>query len=161
VACVGTALISGLLNISEIPVSQLKGVILALCAAFLYASVILINQKIRNISAYDKTIAQILCAGLIMIPYILFTKGFDFSSMNTFGWVATVWICVINTGIAYVLYFGSMSGVKASTIALYSYIDPVMSIILSALVLNEVLTLPGIIGAILVLGATIVSERVK
>ena len=66
---------------------------------------------------------------------------------------------IIHTGIAYALYFGSIHKLPAHTVALYSYIDPILAILLSALFLREPLTLPGIIGAILILGAAFFSER--
>ena len=65
---------------------------------------------------------------------------------------------VVHTGIAYALYFGSMDGLRAQTVALMSYIDPVTAILLSALLLREPMTPLGILGAALVLGSTIVSE---
>ena len=39
-----------------------------------------------------------------------------------------------------------------------SYLDPVTALLLSALVLHEPLTPAGIVGAVLVLGAAVVSE---
>jgi drug/metabolite transporter (DMT)-like permease len=65
---------------------------------------------------------------------------------------------VVHTGIAYALYFGSMNGLKAQTVALFSYIDPIVAIILSALFLKEPMTVYSVIGAVLVLGATMISE---
>ena len=46
----------------------------------------------------------------------------------------------------------------AQTSALLSYIDPVSAIILSAVFLGEGLTASGVMGAVLVLGATLFSE---
>ena len=65
---------------------------------------------------------------------------------------------ILHTGVAYTLYFGSMDNVKAQTIALFSYIDPVVAIILSALILHEQIGVMEIIGAAMVLGATLISE---
>ena len=62
-------------------------------------------------------------------------------------------------GVAYALYFGAVTDVKAQTAALLSYLDPVVAILLSALLLGENLTLHGLIGAVLVLGAAFLSER--
>ena len=65
---------------------------------------------------------------------------------------------ILHTGLAYLLYFASLEKLKAQTAALYSYIDPIAAILLSALILGE---LPGIMtlfGAVLILGAAIVSD---
>ena len=67
-------------------------------------------------------------------------------------------VCVVHTGIAYALYFGSMKALPAQTVALLSYIDPVVAILLSALLLGETMSLSAACGAALVLGAAVISE---
>ena len=66
---------------------------------------------------------------------------------------------VVHTGICYALYFGSMDGVRTQTLALFSYIDPVTALVLSGLLLHEKMTALGILGACMILGAAVVSER--
>ena len=68
---------------------------------------------------------------------------------------------VVHTGIAYVLYFGSMDGLRAQSVAILSYIDPVSALLFSALLLGEKLSLPGIIGAAMIIGAAVISEYRK
>ena len=65
---------------------------------------------------------------------------------------------VVHTGIAYVLYFGSFDGLKAQSAAILSYIDPVAALLFSALFLREPLSLPGIAGAVMIIGSAVVSE---
>ena len=65
---------------------------------------------------------------------------------------------IVHTGIAYALYFGSMDALNAQTVAIFGYIDPAVAILLSTLLLKETLGIGGIIGAVLILGATLWSE---
>lgn len=58
----------------------------------------------------------------------------------------------------YSLFFGSMTYLPAQTVVLFSYIDPIVAIFLSALLLKEPLGWSGILGAVLVLGSTLISE---
>ena len=51
-----------------------------------------------------------------------------------------------------------MGTLKAQTVAIFSYIDPVIAIILSALLLKEKMGIFGMIGAVLILGSTLFSE---
>ena len=44
------------------------------------------------------------------------------------------------------------------TVALYSYIDPILAVLLSALVLKEPMTPLCTVGTVLVLGAALLSE---
>jgi drug/metabolite transporter (DMT)-like permease len=51
-----------------------------------------------------------------------------------------------------------MEGLKAQTIAILSYIDPIAALLFSALILKESLSVLGLAGAVMILGAAIVSE---
>ena len=114
--------------------------IFGLLAALLYASVILINKRLHGISAYDKTIMQLGLAALLLLPYTLLTGEFSMS-MDVPSAVMMILVGVVHTGFAYWLYFGSISGLRAQTVALLSYIDPVASVILAVWLLpGSVLT---------------------
>lgn len=162
-ACVAVAL-AGMVFVSGIPqsgfggISELKGILLGLGAALLYATVVVLNQYIRDIPAYDKTIMQLGMAAVAILPYTLLTENFADISFTPIAVLMLLFVGIVHTGIAYTLYFGSMSGLKAQTIALFSYIDPVVAIILSAVILQENIGLWGVIGAVMVLGSTMVSE---
>ena len=69
-----------------------------------------------------------------------------------------LFVGIVHTGVAYALYFGAVSDMKAQTAALFSYLDPVVAILLSALLLGEPMTLWVGIGAVLVLGAALLCE---
>jgi drug/metabolite transporter (DMT)-like permease len=51
-----------------------------------------------------------------------------------------------------------MKSMKAQSIAILSYIDPVFALVLSAIILKENMSLFGIIGAVMVLGAALVCD---
>ena len=68
---------------------------------------------------------------------------------------------IIHTGLAYALFFGSMENISGQSIALFSYIDPVMAIVLSTIILDERMTIIQVIGAILILGFTLFNEYVS
>ena len=157
VALSGMVLVSGVLQAGFSGGEETKGVIFGLLAALLYASVILINKRLRGIGAYDRTIMQLGLAAVLLLPYALLTGDFSVR-MDTSSAVMMLLVGVVHTGFAYCMYFGSISGLHAQTVALLSYIDPVVAIVLSALLLGERMTIAGVIGAVLVLGATIVSE---
>lgn len=154
----GMILVSGVTGMTEISFGEIRGVLLGLGAAVIYASVVLINKKIKDINAYDKTIMQLGTATVTVIPYVVLTENIVTVKLEFVGIIMLVLMGILHTGVAYALYFGSMGNVKAQTIALFSYIDPVVAIILSAVILREKIGTAEICGAVLVLGATLVSE---
>lgn len=155
-AIIGMILVSGIFDSNQ--EIQFKGIILGLGAAVFYASVILMNKQIKDINAYDKTVVQLLSAAIVLIPYILFTENIRNIQLDNQTIIMTILVGIIHTGIAYTLYFSSMKDLKAQTIAIYSYIDPCIAILLSTFVLKESLSILGMIGAIIVLGSTFISE---
>ena len=156
VALIGMVLVSGVLESGG--TTGWTGIALGLSAAALYASVVLMNQFMGSVPAMDKTILQLLSAAAAMLPYVLWTVDFSAQPTNALALIMLLVVGVVHTGIAYWLYFGAMGKVPAQAAALLSYLDPVIAILLSALVLGEKMTLLTSAGAVLVLGATMISE---
>ncbi len=159
VAFIGMVLTSGIFKEGGLPKNNVRGIVYGLLAASLYAAVILLNQKLKELGAFDKTIIQLFVAGLVMIPYVAATQGVLFVKTDLSVIILILSVGLLHTGVAYALYFGAMKGVKAYTAALLSYIDPIVAILLSALLLKESLSLLEILGAVLVLGSMMVSEK--
>ena len=158
VALIGMVFVSGVLDGGISDISELKGILFGLGAAALYATVVMMNQKLGKVPTYDKTIMQLGAAAVVLIPYILFVEDLSAVVLTPLIVFMLIIVGVVHTGIAYALYFGSMNGLKAQTVALFSYIDPIVAIILSAMFLKEPMTIYSAIGAVLVLGATMISE---
>lgn len=160
VALLGMVFVSGVLQTGIPALSEAKGILYGLGAACFYASVVLMNKKITEINAYDKTIMQLGMGAIVLTPYVMLTQDFGTAtlSMTPSLWVLLLFVGLVHTGVAYALYFDSMKDLKAQTLAIFSYIDPIVAIILSALLLKESMGLYGVIGAVLVLGSTFISE---
>lgn len=158
-ALVGMVLVSGITQPGGQGSNQGLGILLGLGAAVLYAAVVLMNKKIEGVAPYDKTIVQLGTAAVTILPYTLLTERAEPGAFSVLTILCLLLVGIVHTGVAYALYFGAVTDVKAQTAALLSYLDPVVAILLSALLLGENLTLHGLIGAVLVLGAAFLSER--
>ena len=156
VAMIGMVFVSGVLQGNQ--EGSLTGVLLGVGAAVFYASVILLNKKLSPINAYDKTLCQLATASLVIAPYLLLSGGIDPGSMTVMGWTMLAVVGIVHTGFAYALYFGGIGEVNAQTAAILSYLDPVLSILLSALILRERLDVFSVTGAVLILGSALYSE---
>ena len=156
-AVAGMVLVSGVTEENRAGVNP-QGVLLGLGAAVLYSAVVILNKKTPGVDAYQKTTVQLLSAGLVMIPYLLLTGGFPSGPCDARAVILLLVVGVVHTGIAYVLYFGCMDRLRAQSIAIFSYIDPVSALLFSALLLKEPLSAAGIAGAVLIIGSAIISE---
>ncbi len=155
-ALLGMALITGFFGTNTL---EIKGVVYGLSAACLYSLIVILNKKMPDIPSFDKTIFQLFVSAIVLLVYIVVegnTGEIIVSELNDL--TLLIIMGVIHTGLAYVLYFGSIGKLKAQTSALYSYIDPLFAIILSAVVLGETMGITGIVGAIFILGSTIIND---
>ncbi len=157
-ALAGMVMVSGVADGSLPGGGDLKGILFGLAAAVMYASVVLMNKSTSGIDPYQKTVIQLSCATLVMIPYLIAEGGPAGAEWGASLIALLLIVGIIHTGLSYALYFGSMDGLRTHTVALLSYIDPVTALILSALILGERLTPLGIFGAVLILGSAVVSE---
>ena len=151
----------GMMLVSDVVESGLhgaKGLAFGLIAASLYAAIVIINRTLDGISGEDRTSVQFAVSTAVMLPYVLLTENVGSLHPTLPALLLLLIVGVVHTGIAYVLYFGSIAEVPAQTAALLSYIDPVVAVLLSLLLLKEPMSLSGMVGAVLVIGAMIVSE---
>lgn len=157
-ALFGMIFVSGVFENGGVKAGELKGILLGTGAAAFYAAVMLLNKKLHGIADTDRTIMQLLFASLTVTPYVLLTENVASFEYGTKTVLLLLTVGIIHTGFSYTLFFGSVGRLPAQTTALFSYIDPVVAILLSALLLKEKLVLFDIIGAVMILGSTLVSE---
>ncbi len=157
-AFLGMLIISG---VSQATGAGMRGVLFGLGAAALYATVIILNKFIKGISDTEKTLIQLGSAAVTILPYVLLTENLTALSANATCAILLIIVGIIHTGLAYTLYFGSIEHIKAQTAAMLSYLDPVIALILSAILLREGFTLAQLVGSILILGAAFISEMPK
>ena len=157
IALIGMVMVSGVLDGGGIDGGDIVGILLALGAAIFYATVTLLNKKLVDISSYDMTIVQIGVAGLTILPYTIFAESNNLAAIDPIAILMILIVCVLHTGIAYMLFFSSIQELPTATVAVFSYLDPIVAVLLS-LILREPMTITMGIGAVLVILALICSE---
>lgn len=166
-ATIGVVLMSNLISDKGTGVSSntVLGCIYGVLGAVFYALIVTFNRKLNFIETYDKLVFQFLFSALIMSTYITFIEksSFAFSSNIDEKTLAMGIFCILllsffHTGICYIFYFNTISKLKADVVAILTYIDPVVALLLSYFVLREKMTLPQFIGAVIILLSTLINE---
>ncbi len=152
-ALCGIVAVSGVLQGGT---SKIFGIALGLGAAVLYASVVLMNKFMGKVPAYERTAIQLISAGVVVLPYAIFTST-DIT-FNTKSFVLLLIVGIVHTGFAYLLYFDAVKKLKAQTVAIFSYIDPASAIILSAIIFIQIPKGYELIGALLIMCGAFFSE---
>lgn len=81
--------------------------------------------------------------GLLMVP------------ASAVGWVALIWLGVLGTGLAYLIFFRLIERWGATRTTLVTYVIPVVAIVLGFLFLDERLRPIELVGAALIIGGVV------
>ncbi|MBQ2113772.1 MAG: EamA family transporter, partial [Selenomonadales bacterium] len=138
--------------------NNLLGIMFGLGAAVFYATVILLNKFIKNVEGIPRTFLQFIAAIIILIPYVFSTSGTTLSSLDTIGWINLLIVGLFHTGITYCMYFSSLKELPGQKAAILSYIDPLVAVLISVVILGEAMTLWQVVGGMLILGFTLWNE---
>lgn len=137
----------------------ITGILFGLGAAVFYAAVILLNKFIKNVAGIQRTILQMLAAVVTLLPYVALSSGFNLNLLDCTGWACLLTVGLFHTGITYCLYFSALKDLTGQEAAILSYIDPLVAVIISVLLLGEPMTLMQLIGGALILGFTLWNEK--
>ena len=159
-AICGAVCISGVFDISISGSQHGKGILLGLTAALLYASIMLINKRMGAIDPYSKTVVQLGVSAVVMLCYCLLTGAMEQirAGVEPKMIILLLIVGVVHTGITYFLYFGAMEYISGQSIAMISYLDPLVAILVSVTLLRDPIKPLDILGGLLILGAAAVSE---
>jgi RarD protein len=154
---IGIVLITGIGDLSGNN-RHFIGILFGLGAAVLYATVILSNKFIKNVEGLHRTFLQFLAAVAVLIPYVLMTSGINLGNLDGKGWMFLLIVGFIHTGITYCLYFSSLKELPGQKAAILSYIDPLVAVVISVVILKETMTVWQALGGMLILGFTLWNE---
>jgi len=134
------------------------GILFGLGAAVFYATVILLNKFIKNVEGIHRTFLQFLSAIVILIPYVMVTSGVTLRNLDGIGWINLLIVGLVHTGVTYCMYFSSLKELPGQKAAILSYIDPLVAVLISVVILGETMTMRQVTGGILILGFTLWNE---
>ena len=154
---IGVVLIIGIHNLGG-GGRDLVGILFGLGAAVFYAAVILLNKRIKGVSGIQRTFLQFLAAIAVLIPYVACTGGFHLTGLSGAGWGNLLIVGLFHTGITYCMYFSSLKELRGQEAAILSYIDPMVAVLSSVLVLGESITGFQVIGGMLIIGFAVWNE---
>lgn len=153
----GLVLITGIGDVGK-GGTDLIGILFGLGAAVFYAAVILLNKFIKKVEGIHRTFLQFIAAIITLIPYVAVTSGIAPDRMNGIGWACLLIVGLIHTGVTYCMYFSSLKELPGQKAAILSYIDPLVAVLVSVLLLKETMTVWQVVGGILILGFTLWNE---
>ncbi len=154
-ALIGIVLVSGVFGGK---IGDPAGVVMGLLAALCFTGIVLCNRKLKDIPALDRSVVQLAVSAVTILPYVLLHNPDGIRLPDLRSVLIVLMLGILQTGVAYCLYFSGMASLPVQTIAILGYLEPVVSVFCSAVFLQEKMSVWGWIGAALILLAAIVSE---
>ncbi len=146
-----------LLNGSASGSLDLVGIACGLGAAALYAVMVTFSKKASAIKGLENTVIQML-SGLTVVFIVLIIKGEANVSLPLHSVPAMLELGILGTGAACLLYFSGIGTMKAQTVAVLGYLEPLGAVVLSALILGEAMTWLQLLGAACVIGGACMAQ---
>lgn len=137
---------------------DVRGILLGLASAVLYAAVVTINKLSGETDGLVRTFAQFMGAVAVMLPFVALRGGFHLRLMDNSGWAYLLALGLVHTGLCYSLYFQAITHLKGQQVAVLSYLDPLTAVLLSVFLLGEKVSPWQLLGGGLMLAFALLNE---
>ena len=135
------------------------GLVCGFMAAVMYAVMILCNKKARGITGLENTLWQLAAALVVVTVFMALREGGNLlPSVPGDSILPILLLGVVNTGVGCYLYFSGVGKLPAQSVAICGYLEPLSTLVFSALCLQERLTPIQAVGAALILGGAAFGE---
>jgi drug/metabolite transporter (DMT)-like permease len=133
------------------------GVALALTAAVVYSTYILVSEGISG-RLRPQLLSAFVCTGaaVTLIAGSALLGELHPGRVTAAGWGWVMCIAVVSTVVAVSLFFAGLARVGPSSAAILSTVEPLVTVLLAFLVFSETLTPVQVLGGALVLGGVLV-----
>ena len=135
------------------------GLVTAIVSALFYSSLIIFNKRIVRTSGMQTAAIELDVAFVVVLVYVLLTVGLPHPEKSALPYILVIGL--VNTGLAYLLYFSGLQKLPGQSVALISYVDPVSALLFSAVLLHETMTPVQLLGAVLIIGGAMFGELRK
>lgn len=101
---------------------------------------------------------QLTAGGLVLAPIALFFEG-EIPALTSINVLGFVWLALVNTGLAYALWFRGIEKLKAWQVSFLGLLSPIVAVFAGFLLLNQTLSFVQIAGVILILSSLVLVQR--
>ena len=134
------------------------GILIVLMASLSYG---LNSILVRRLPSFEPVVAgagTLIVASLVMTP-IWLLEGIPWGqSINPSAWWSLLWLGIVQTGIAMIIYFAIIGRAGPTFLANINYVIPVLAYFAGALLLGEVIEFSGIAALALIISGVAVTR---
>lgn len=145
----------------QLVIGEIEGNLLFVLATMgSVVNTVIYKSVLKRISALQVTCVSFFISSLTFIPVMSWElKKWSFSELNMQGWIGIVFGVFLSSALAYYLYYYGLSKLLSQEIGLFTYIDPVVAVLIAIPLLAEYPTVYFFIGSLLVFGGIYIAEK--
>lgn len=131
--------------------APLLGALLMLVSVVLWGAYTVVAKRVAHADQLALTFAVSALGALVLLPAIpveYTVRGF--AATSTYGWLGVLYLGVLGSAACYALYNFALRSLDASTVGVYTNIDPVVGVACAFVFLGETLSPAQIAGALVV-----------
>ena len=95
------------------------------------------------------------------IPFVATHGWLEIAHLNTTGWLAVAFLGIGCTALAYIFWYDGLQAIPASRAGVFLYIEPLISLVVAAVLLGETITLVALLGGGLILAGVWLVNKVS
>lgn len=134
------------------------GILLGVCAALIYSVYILVGERVTPVAGAIPSATVIMLSAAVGFGLIVVTRGPAFP-VSPAAWAAVGGIVLFSTVVAMITFFAGMALLGAADAATLSTLEPVVTVVLAAIFLDEEVGGWQIAGGAIILAAVVVLAR--
>lgn len=150
----GIALLGTVLTIGSVVDTQISGVILGLISASVYATYVLVGEQVMQEEEPLTACTVMISSAAVVYGGMVAVRGISFPTLLS-GWFALAALALVSTILAIGTLFAGIKLLGAPTAAMLSTLEPVVTIVLSMMILHQSVTKIQLIGGTLILVAVV------
>jgi len=124
------------------------------------ASPLLIKSVIKRVNVYLVTFLTFLIASATFVPFMYVEfQTWSLSQLTWQGFSGILFGVFLSSALAYYLYYDAINKTTLSEVGLFTYINPIVAVLVAMPLIQEYPSITFIVGSALVFTGILVSEK--
>jgi drug/metabolite transporter (DMT)-like permease len=117
------------------------------------------KEMILKYGAFKTSSSTMVLGTILYLPIGAWnTINFSYESLNHFHWLGLFYLAVMTSIFAYVLWYYALSRIEATRVTIFMNLQPVLTTLLSVLLLGQSITVAFVIGGVIALSGVIIAQ---
>ncbi|HCV43977.1 MAG TPA: hypothetical protein DGH68_10875 [Bacteroidetes bacterium] len=117
------------------------------------------KRLIVKYGALEASCLTMIVGTILFIPIgIVPATKFPFDTLSTSNWLEILYLGIITSVFAYYLWYYALGRIEASKVALFAYLQPILTTILAVLLLGQDITFAFVLGGSIAIGGVIMAQ---